>query len=101
MSDELTADEWNAVQDDLNDHLDEFRDAYGEDAHNQEIRKEADEYIVLADGTGYELNEIAEAVGVDRSALSRRMHDEARQRYDGTGTGDPWSVVDPIVIIKQ
>lgn len=98
----LTDDEWTDVQNDLRDHIKTFRDAYGENgAHGQEIRHEDGDCVIFADGSGHELNEIANIVGVDRSALSRRMHEEARKRYDDGNAGDEWSVADPVVILKD
>jgi len=101
MTDELTSGEWRRVQDDLRGAMDIFRETYTNDANNNELREETDDYLIFADGSGHELTEIAEHVGVDRAALSQRMHAEARQRYDGEGTGDPWGVMDPVVIIKD
>lgn len=97
----LTDDEWTDVQNDLRNHIETFRDTYGDDGSvGQEIRHEDDECVIFADGSGHELKEIAEIVGVDRGALSRRMHAEARDRYDDGNPGDEWSVADPVVILK-
>jgi hypothetical protein len=92
--DALTDAEWLQVQSDLAAFLDELREAH-------EVREETDEYVLFADSTGHELNEIAEANGVDRSDLSARMHADARERYEGDGIGDPWSVDDPIIVYKN
>jgi len=96
MSDdtELTDAEWLTVQDDLNNFIDELREEH-------EVRAENDEFVLFADGGGHELNEFAEANGVNRAALSERMHSDARERYDGDCAGDPWSVVDPIIVYKN
>ena len=99
--DDLTDDEWRRVQKDLREDLDAFYGVYeGEETGRQEVRDETDDYVIFADAHGQELNEIAEIHGVDRTALSVRMHKEARARYDGDGPGDAWSVADPIVVIK-
>lgn len=100
-NEDLTADEWTDVQNDLRAHLDEFRSEYEDTANNNEKVKETDDYVIFADGSGHELNEIAEIVGVDVRALSQRMHDEARKRYSGEGSGDPWSYRDPVVVLKE
>jgi hypothetical protein len=100
-NEDLTADEWTDVQNDLRAHLDEFRSEYEDTANNNEKVKETDDYVIFADGSGHELNEIAEIVGVDVRALSQRMHDEARKRYSGEGSGDPWSYRDPVVVLKS
>jgi len=97
----LTDAEWRKVQDDLRGAVDVFRGTYTDDANNNELREETDEYLIFADGSGHELSEIAQHVGVDRAQLSQRMHAEARKRYEGDGTGDPWGVMDPVVIIKD
>jgi len=98
----LTDDEWADVQNDLRNHIDAFYDAYGDNGgRNQEIRHEDDDVVIFADASGHELNEIAEIVGVDRDALSERMHNEARDRYDDGNPGDEWSVADPVVVIKE
>ena len=102
MSETLTDDEWNRVQADLRDHLEAFYDAYRDSRdRNHEVRKETDEYVIFADSSGQELSEIAEINDVDPRALSARMHNEARARYDGDNPGDAWSVADPIVILKE
>lgn len=86
--------EWLKVQSDLNNFADELREEH-------EVREENDEFVLFADMGGHELNEIAELNGVDRSALSQRMHADARERYDGDGAGDPWSVADPVIVYKN
>lgn len=99
-TDELTDDEWERVQADCRDALDIFRATYGDPDSKQEIVAETDEFLLLRDTTGHELNEIAEINDVDRSKLSRRMHEEARKRYHSDQPGDEWSVTDPVVILK-
>jgi len=93
MAQHMTDADWLSVQDDLRKFISEFRD-------ENVVRKETDEYILLADENGHELNEIADANGVDRGELSREMHAEARRVYEGDGAGDPWSVADPVIIYK-
>jgi hypothetical protein len=100
-SETLTDDEWQHVQDDLRSAINVFRDAYDDDANSNELVEETDEWVLFRDGSGHELNEIAKQTGVDRSALSLRMHEEARERYQSDHPGDEWSVTDPIVIIKE
>lgn len=92
--------EWLKVQDDLRNVVDMFRDTYSDDANNNKILAETDEWILFADASGQELSDIAEANGVDRRALSKRMHKEARMKYDGDGSGDPFSYYDPIIVYK-
>lgn len=57
--------------------------------------------VVFADERNHELNEWADDwLDVTRSELSERMHELAREVYgrdEAQGTGDPWSVADPIV----
>lgn len=102
MMETLTDDEWEAVQADLRANVEAFYDAYKHtDDRNQEVRKETEDYVIFADASGQELSEIAEINDVDRSALSSRMHKEARKRYDVDGAGDAWSVADPIVVLKD
>jgi hypothetical protein len=91
---ELTDSEWLNVQSDLNAFLDELREAH-------EVREDNDEFVLFADATGHELNEFAKENGVDRGALSARMHEDARARYEGDGAGDPWGVADPIIVYKN
>ena len=92
---ELTDAEWSDVQDDLRSGIDVMQTVYGDEDNKNEIVEETDEYAVFADASGHELNELAARVGVDRSALSHRMHDEARSLVDYN-----WGVVDPIVVEK-
>jgi len=51
--------------------------------------------VVFADTKGYELNEFAELLGIDRGALSERMHDLAGELADYN-----WGLADPIVVAK-
>lgn len=65
-----------------------------------EVVHEDDDVVVVADHSGHELNEWADDFDVDRSDLSAVMHRRAREVYDGTGSGDPWSAADPVVFEK-
>lgn len=71
-----------------------------EDLHG-EPRYQDDDVVVFADQHGYELNEWADALDMDRSDLSARMHELAREHLTygdaGSGAGDPWAVNDPVV----
>jgi hypothetical protein len=74
----------------------DYRDLHGEPLVNN------DDVVIFRDEYGYELNEWANAFDMDRSSLSARMHELAREHYgdrDGRGPkgGDPWSVSDPVV----
>lgn len=100
-TDELTDDQWRRVQDDLLAHLDDFRSVYGDEDNNNEIVKETDDYVLFRDGSGHELNEIADINDVDSGNLSQRMHKEARRLYHSDEPGDPWSYTDPIVVFKR
>lgn len=68
---------------------------YGEPVYEDEDR------VVFADDELHELNEWADDwLDLDRSELSERMHELAREVYgrdESDGTGDPWGAVDPIV----
>lgn len=66
------------------------------DLHGEPVHVGADR-VVFRDEHGYELNEWADVLGTDRGDLSGRMHELAREVYDGAGIGDPWSTVDPVV----
>jgi len=64
---------------------------------------ETDDLVVLRDSAGYELSEWADDLGVSRDDLSERMHDLARRHYgrdEARGSGDPWSVSDPLILAK-
>lgn len=91
---DLSDEAWQRVQSDLNQHLDDIIDQYGDPTtDDQGIVYEDRDTIVLADATGYELTEIADTNDVDVEALSERMHDAARSVTD-----HDWSHADPIVI---
>ena len=60
-----------------------------------EIVEETDDRVVFADTKGYELNEWANALGMDRSELSRAMREQAREVSDYS-----WSTSDPVVLAK-
>lgn len=98
--DELSDEEWERVQEDCRGVIEIFRDTYGDEANQSEIVEETDEYLLLRDASGQELNEIAHITEVDRSELSRRMHRETRRRYHIDNPGDEWSVTDPVLILK-
>jgi hypothetical protein len=93
---------------DLSDsHLDLVGDYLDEDGEpvveTIETVAETGEIVVLRDSSGHQLNEWADALGVDRAELSEKMHALARQHYgrqEATGAGDPWSVSDPLVFLK-
>lgn len=72
-----------------------------EDEHGAPVW-ESDTLIIFSDEHGHELNEIADDYDVDRSELSEWMHSTARKHYgreQATGSGDPWSASDPIVLL--
>lgn len=68
-----------------------------------EIVAETDDVVVVRDTNNHELNEWAKAFDISRSDLSEQMHNLARKHYgrdEAQGTGDPWSVTDPLVLVK-
>ena len=67
----------------------DYDDAYGKPV------AETEDSIVYMDTHGNELNEWLEALDIERDELSKEMHRLARETYEGSG--DPWSVADPIV----
>jgi hypothetical protein len=78
----------------LTDHPDITR-AEMEDIHG-EPRHETDEQVVFADRHGHELNEWADALDMDRTDLSARMHELAREHGPNDGI-DHWPADDPVV----
>lgn len=77
----------------------DLRDAHGEPVH------EGEDMTVFADEHGHELDEIAADIdGVSRSEVSEWMHEQARGVYgrdEADGSGDPWSVADPVVVLHD
>lgn len=77
----------------------ELREAHGEPV------AELPSMTVYADEHGHELNEIAADIdGVSRGEVSEWMHEQARGVYgrdESAGTGDPWSVSDPVVVLHD
>lgn len=72
------------------------------DADHGEIAYEDAETLVFRDDGGQELNEWADAFGVERGDLSEQMHRLARQHHDRDPSGgDAWSVSDPLVFDKR
>lgn len=96
MTEKLTETEWQRVQNDLREHLDDLLGIYGEDANENKIVEDNDEYVILADGSGREIPEIAEVNGVDRDGLADKMHRVAKRKCDYN-----WDFVDPVVILKD
>jgi len=75
---------------------------YVAESHIEKVA-ETDDLVVLRDSAGYELMEWADDLGTSRGELSERMHNLARQHYgrdEARGSGDPWSVSDPLVLAK-
>lgn len=69
------------------------------DVHGEPVA-ETSERVIYADTSGHSLNEWADALGVNRTELSEKMHELAREHHSRDDTahgGDPWSVADPIV----
>lgn len=89
MTDELTE---NGI---LTDHPDITLLDYA-DLHGEPVYVDADR-VVFRDEHGHELNEWADALGMDRSEFSGKMHELAREVYHTGGAGDPWSTADPVV----
>jgi hypothetical protein len=83
----------------LTDIEDELREVHGEPV------AELPSMTVFADDHGHELSEIADTIdGVSRGDVSEWMHEQARGVYgrdEATGTGDPWSVSDPVVVLHD
>lgn len=72
----------------------EYRDLHGDPV------VETDDVVIFGDSHGYELKEWANAIGMDRSEFSPRMHELAREYHtygDANYGGDPWAVNDPVV----
>ena len=95
MSDDLSADEWEVVQEELRGFLPDFHSTYEDPDSDSRVVAETEDYVVFGDAYGHEVNEIAEIADVDREALSRRMHEEARSLTDYN-----WSFMDPVVVYK-
>lgn len=69
------------------------------DLHGEPVAQ-TDDIVIFRDDHGHELSEWADALDMSRSELSERMHDLARKHYgraEARGSGDPWSVSDPVV----
>lgn len=83
-----------------NDHID-VDDLRAED--HLEVVAETDSRVVFRDTGGHELNEWSDALNASRDDLSELMHNLAREEYgraEAKGSGDPWSVTDPLVFAK-
>jgi len=72
-----------------------FAEVEEEYREQNEVVSEDSERVVLADHQGYEINELASELGMDRDELSSIMHELAR----GTTEYD-WSAADPLVFDK-
>jgi hypothetical protein len=80
-----------AIAFDNEDYLPEFHEAHGAPVY------EDDGVVIFADGTGQELNAIAEEYAdVTRSELSEWAHEFARDVCDYS-----WSASDPVVVFKS
>lgn len=89
MTDELTED--GILTDYPDVSLLEYIDLHGEPVHVGPNR------VIFHDSHGQELNEWSDALALERSELSERMHELAREAYHPDEPGDPWSVADPVV----
>jgi len=91
-TDELTDDGIRSDYPDVT--LVEYTDLHGEPVYSGDGR------VVFRDTHGFELDEWADVLGVDRGVLAARMHELAREVYgrdEAEGSGDPWSTADPVV----
>ncbi len=70
------------------DYLAEYRDIHGEPVH------EDDEKAIYADEKGYELNEWAADLDLDRGEVAEWMHDHADD------ADYSWAASDPVVLLK-
>lgn len=77
------------------EHFVEFEAEYRTEPDNHEIVYEDDQVIVVADHTGFELNEWSSFFAVDRREFSSLMHELAKEVCDYN-----WSTADPIVFDK-
>lgn len=79
----------------LSDHADvtllDYVDIHGESVHV------GPDCVVFRDDHGHELNEWADILDVDRGELAERMHELAREVYQPSEPGDPWSGANPVV----
>lgn len=87
-TDELT--EYGILTDYPDVTMIDYRDLHGEPRH------ETDEQVIFEDGHGYELNEWADVLEMDRSELAGRMHELAREHEPNDGL-DHWAAADPVV----
>lgn len=88
----MTTNDWEILQEYLRNHLDVLRSHYAGDGDG-EIVSMTDSSVVIADGGGEELYELAQETDVDSRWIRDRMLDEARRRVDYD-----WEVYDPVVI---
>ena len=69
------------------------------DLHGQPVHVGPDR-VVFADSTGNELADWADVLDIEPGNLHSTMHELAREVYgraEATGSGDPWSVDNPVV----
>lgn len=74
------------------------------EVHGDPVAESA-EMAVFRDEYNHEHGDIAHEIdGVSQGDVSEWMHEKAREIYDrpeATGVGDPWSVADPVVVLKD
>jgi len=70
------------------EYLAEYEDLY-------ECVAETSSMLVFADTHGYELDECADKIGLDRETVSDWMHDQA------SGVDYSWSASDPLVLLRD
>jgi hypothetical protein len=77
--------------------LDLYGDYLADDGtDSRPVVAESDALVILRDTSGHELNELANLLGMDRSELSKRMHNIARSY----GKNESWGRGDPLVFVK-
>ena len=78
----------------------EFEDEYRTEPKHREVVYEDDDCVIIADHTGHELNEWANAVAEDRETLRQTFRALADQKMSEQTAHAVFSYADPVVFDK-
>lgn len=78
----------------------EYESEYRGEPKHREVVFEDDDCVIIADHTGYEINEWADTFDVDRSELRSTFRALADQKMDEQEAHDVFSHADPVVFDK-
>lgn len=95
-----TIDLTDAQTAEMTETFEEYETEYREDDGNSTVVYEDDDLVIIADHSGYEVNEWADEFGADRGALLRMFRAIADEKMDADEAHKRFSYSDAVVFRK-